>query len=232
MADLEKITKKRLGELLIAEGIVTQDQVAEALKSQERTGEMLGEALVQAGYTTETEIAKILCTQFAKPYVKASRYEIAKEVLSLIPPRLLIEQNFIPVDRFGNLLVIAMGGLLDAQTIAQVQKLTSCDVEIYISTTSDVKQTLRAVFPDQFDPITLLPKFDTTGSLTQQVGGKVGAAAKSSEPSGGDTTAVRQMAGLAEEESDWEALFEEAEQNVLRELKDKKPQQQPPPKAR
>jgi hypothetical protein len=221
MADLEKITKKRLGELLIAEGIVSQDQVAEALKMQERTGDMLGEALVKAGYTTETEIAKILCTQFAKPYVKASKYDIARDVLSLIPPRLLIEQNFIPVDRFGNILVIAMGGLLDAQTIAQVQKLTSCDVEIYISTTSDVRQTLRAFFPDHFDPITMQPKFDATAAFTQPVKTTTGGG-DPGEPT--ETKALQQLSGLAEEESDWEALFEEAEQNVLRELKDKKPQ--------
>src|SRR5207249_4329275 len=130
-------------ELLVAEGMVTQDQLAEALRVQERTGELLGEALVKAGFTTETEIAKTLCTQFAKPFIKPSKYDIAKDVISLLPPRLLAEHQFVPVDRFGNLLVIAMAGLLDAATFAQIQQLTGCELEVYISTASDVKLTLR-----------------------------------------------------------------------------------------
>ena len=225
MADLEKITKKRLGEILVGEGIITQDQVQEALKIQEKTGEMLGEALVKAGYTTETEIAKTLCAQFAKPFVKPSKYEIAKDTLTLLPPKLMIQQSFIPIDKFGNLLVIAMAGLLDAQTIAQVQKLTSCEVEIYITTSSDVKQALRGCFPDLFDPITLQPKFEKTQpvvassfQITSAVTGAIAAAKPPEEMS----STTRELVGIAEEESDWEALFEEAEQNVMRELKDKK----------
>jgi hypothetical protein len=222
MADLEKITKKRLGELLVAEGIVSQEQVAEALRIQEKTGEMVGEALVKAGYTTETEIAKVLCTQFAKPFVKATRYDISKDVAKLLPPRLLIEHNFIPLDRFGSLLIIAMGGLLDAQTLAEVQKLSGLEVEIYIATASDVRQALRALFPELFDPITLQPKFEATAALTAPIAAAPPPAAEQHA----DTTMISQMAGLAEDESDWEALFEEAEQNVLRELKEKKT---PPP---
>ena len=114
MADLEKITKKRLGEILVAQGIVTSDQVQEALKIQAKTGEKLGEALVKAGFTTETEIAKTLCTQFAKPFLKASRYDIPRDVLSLLPPKMMIEHQFVPVDKFGNMLTIVMAGLLDA----------------------------------------------------------------------------------------------------------------------
>lgn len=226
MADLEKITKKRLGEILVSEGVITQEQVQEALRVQEKTGEMLGEALVKAGYTTETEIAKTLCTQFAKPFIKPSKYDIPRDVVTLLPSRLLVEHQFIPIDRFGNLIVIAMAGLLDAQTIAQIQKLTGCDVEIYIATSSDVKNALRATFPDLFDPITMLPKFEVTQNVALQktvalappANGR-GAPGESAEEMGSTT---KEVMGLAEEESDWEALFEEAEQNVLRELKDKK----------
>jgi type IV pilus assembly protein PilB len=224
VADLEKITKKRLGEILVSEGVISQEQVQDALRIQEKTGDMLGEALVKAGYTTETEIAKTLCTQFAKPFIKPSKYDVARDVLGLLPSRLLIEQSFIPIDKFGNVLIIAMAGLLDAQTIAQIQKLTSCEVEIYIATTSDVKQTLRSSFPDQFDPITLLPKFESTANVALQKTSAIGQPSNGRGPAEsqemGSTT--KEVMGLAEEESDWEALFEEAEQNVMRELKEKK----------
>jgi hypothetical protein len=224
MADLEKITKKKLGEILVAEGLINQEQVAEALRVQEKTGERLGEVLVKAGYTTETEIAKTLCAQFAKPYIKASRYDIPKDVLSLLPPKLMVEHDFVPLDRFGNLLIVAMAGLLDANCLAQIQKLAGCDVEVYIATSSDVRQTLRKLYPDLYDPITLQPKYDATGYLTKAfVGpGETATTDVAEEPRQDFGNTTRDVLGVADEESDWEALFEEAEQNVLKELKDKK----------
>ncbi len=217
MADLEKITKKRLGEILVAQGIVTSDQVQEALKIQSKTGEKLGEALVKAGFTTETEIAKTLCTQFAKPFLKASRYDIARDVLSLLPPKMLIEHQFVPVDKFGNMITIVMAGLLDASAIAQIQHLTHCEIEIYIGTSSDVMQTLRSGFPDFFDPHTQAPKLAET---QYRVEGDMSAATRM-----GSETSTRDLMSLAvaeDENSDWEALFEEAEKEVMRELKEKK----------
>ncbi len=220
MADLEKITKKRLGEILVAEGVITQEQVTEALKMQERTGEMVGEALVKAGYTTETEIAKTLCTQFAKPFLKASRYDIPRDVLVLFSPRMMIEHVFIPLDRFGNLLTIVIAGLLDAPTIADIQKQSACDVEVYIGTASDVKQTLRNYFPDYFDPITQQPRLDLTQMVDASVIPTKGEGAAALREKMGTTT--RELVGIAEDESTWEALFEEAEREVMKELKDKK----------
>ena len=226
MADLEKITRKRLGELLVAEGVIGQDQLAEALRLQEQTGELIGEILVKSGFTNETEIAKTLCTQFAKPFMKPSKYDIQKPILSLVPPRMMVEQQFMPVDRFGNLLVIAMAGLLDGNTIHQIQKISNCDLEIYITTASDLKAALRRCFPDLFDPITMAPKFEVTAAVTQ---GVLRAPLTSVSPDDeGDSrgVAVQDMSvtssevigATAEQENDWEALFEEAEQNVMRTL--------------
>ncbi|MHC4393600.1 MAG: GspE/PulE/PilB domain-containing protein [Planctomycetota bacterium] len=216
MSDLDRITKKPLGRLLIDEGIVTPDQVDQALIEQERTGELLGEALVKAGYTTETEIVRTLCEQFGKPFCKASLYDVAKETLALLPARLLVENCFVPLDRFGNVLIIAMGGLLDAATIAQMRKLSGCDIEVYISPPSDCRTVLRKLFPDMYDPITMLP-IRTEEAYTTSF--RLEMTEEEEDDMGGTT---REVEGVAEEDSDWEALFEEAEQNVLKELKGKK----------
>ncbi len=231
MSDVQKITRKRLGELLIAEGLVTQAQIEEALAQQERTGELLGEILVRTGYTTETDIAQCLCTQFAKPFIKPSQYELRKEVLSLFPPRLLAENLLIPLDRFGNLLTIAIAGLIDAETLEQLQKLSGCEIEVFVTTASEAKKTLARQFPDLYDPITMEPRFDRTAALTQGLDGEqpefdfdkiVDEALGFGDDEEDDMNEVtREIVTLGEEDNDWEALFEEAEQNVLRELKEK-----------
>lgn len=216
MSDLDKITKKPLGELLVAEGVVTREQVREALNEQQRTGDLLGEALVKAGYTTEADIVMTLCEQFGKPFCKPSQYDIATDVFALLPGRMLVEHCFVPLDKFGNLVVLSMGGLLDAATLSQVKKLTGCDVEIYISPPSDVRTVLRKQFPDLYDPITLQPiitEGEYTASFQLEVTDEVDA-----DDMGGTT---REIMGVADEDEDWEALFEEAERNVLNELKNK-----------
>ena len=71
MVNIAKLTKKRLGELLIAEGLIHNDQVQEALAEQQKNGLLLGEALIKLGYVTELDIAGALSTQFGLPYIDA-----------------------------------------------------------------------------------------------------------------------------------------------------------------
>lgn len=221
MSDLERITKKSLGQLLVDEGIVTPDQLEDALREQKRTSELLGEVLLKKGYTTESEIAKALCEQFGKPFCKASLYDIAPEVLELLPPRLCVDRGFVPLDKFGDILVIAMGGLVDLATFQQIRSLTHCDVEVFISTASDVRGVLRARFPDLFDPITLQPIFrpeEPQAELRREVT-ELEEGFEDVDDMGGTT---REVVGVADEDSDWEALFEEMERNVLNELENKR----------
>jgi hypothetical protein len=228
MADFERITKKRLGEILVSEGLITQDQVMEALKIQERTGEMLGEALIKAGYITETDIAKTLCYQFQRPFIRAEKYDIPKEIVNLFPPRLMIENMFVPLDKFNNMIILVMAGLLDKPTIQHIKKISNSDVEIYIGAVSDVKKTLRNLLPDYFDPVTLQPRFEKAPRTRE-------ASQMTLEVSDlGDTKGIEradleeeaiETLEFADEDSDWEALFEEAEREVMKELKEKRKQQ-------
>lgn len=215
MSDLDRITKKPLGELLIDEGIITPEQLEDALAEQDRTGELIGEALIKAGVTTETEIAQAVCEQLGKPFCKASCYDVPKEVLALLPPRLLVQHCFVPLDRFGNIVIVAMGGILDLATINQIRRLSGCEVDVYVSMASDVKGVLRKSFPELYDPITMQPVFEDgedTASFRLEL------TEEEADDMGGTT---RELVGVADEDSDWEALFEEAERNVLRELNDK-----------
>lgn len=158
MPSLQRIVRKRLGEMLVNEGVLAPDRLKEGLELQEKTKQPLGEALIRLGYITETQIAEVLCKQYAKPFIRPAQYELNKELFELIPPQLLIRSVFLPLDRFDNLLVIAMGGSLSNELIRQLQELTGCDVDLFVSTPSDVKQILRRRYPRAYDPSTLEPK--------------------------------------------------------------------------
>jgi type IV pilus assembly protein PilB len=145
--DIQKMTRRRLGGILMSEGLVTPEQITEALEKQKETGNLLGEILVELGYITENNLVKILSMQFQFPFISPMNYEISNEVLELVPAEMMYKHLFIPLDRFGNILTIAMGGLLEEEVVQEIKKLTGCDVRVYISPPSLVRRALERLVP-------------------------------------------------------------------------------------
>ena len=81
--DFQKLGRKRLGGILMAEGLVTPEQVTEALEIQKDTGKILGQVLIELGYITEYDLAKSLATQFQFPYISPTSYAIDRDILEI-----------------------------------------------------------------------------------------------------------------------------------------------------
>src|SRR5213079_413791 len=80
------VTSDRLGEILLREGLITQDQLKKALLEQKNTGMRLGYTLVKLGFVEETEISKMLARQYRMPAVDLSRFEVDPKIIKLLPP--------------------------------------------------------------------------------------------------------------------------------------------------
>ena len=85
MANISRMTTKRLGEILVDQGLLTPDQLMEALAERKKTGELLGQILIRKGAISETDVARAQAIQFSVPYLPASAYEINPEVAALFP---------------------------------------------------------------------------------------------------------------------------------------------------
>lgn len=147
LEDLQKMGRKRLGGILMSEGLVTPEQVTEALEIQKDTGKMLGQVLVSLGYITEYDLAKSLATQFQFPYINPGSYQIDRSVIDMLPVEMYYKYVFIPLDKFGNLIIVAMAGLLPEDVVHDIKKKTGCDLRIYISTARDVRSVLEREVP-------------------------------------------------------------------------------------
>ena len=143
MVNIAKLTKKRLGELLMEEGLVTEDQVNEALKQQAGTGELLGEVLTKLGYVTEADIVRTLAAQFGLPYLDVTKYQIPKEVQGVIPLSVLQEHQLVPFDKIGNILLIAVSGVINPQVYETLEQQTGCRIFLYVSTATQVQRVLQ-----------------------------------------------------------------------------------------
>src|SRR5437016_707164 len=107
------MTKRRLGELLQAEGLVTEDQVRAALEEQRKSNLFLGEALVKLGFVSEEVIAQTIVQQFSLPFASALQFSVTADILNTFPERMYFEYQFLAVDKIGKVLFIVGAGLMN-----------------------------------------------------------------------------------------------------------------------
>lgn len=167
MQYLDKIVRKRLGDILVQEGLVEPGQLADSLVEQKRTGKLLGEILVESDLVSEWDIAKVISKQYQIPFILASSYEISPEVKELFDPRFLMQHQFVPLDRFGSILTIAVGAILSMEIVEAVRDKTGSDPFVYVGLASDVRNTLDKNFPaiSTKDPATGLGSIPTSLGL-------------------------------------------------------------------
>ena len=139
-----KLREEKLGEILERDGIVTQEQIAQAVELQRESGCMFGEALIELEFATEEDIAISLVSQLGAPFMKCSQYDYDSDndLIELFTEDLLRENAFIPVDQIGNKVIVISAGPLSPEIANKIINLTGCDVSLYISTPSDIRAAL------------------------------------------------------------------------------------------
>src|SRR5216110_1438612 len=121
-------TSDKLGEILLREGLITQDQLKKALLEQKNTGMRLGYTLVKLGFVEETEISKMLARQYRMPAVDLSRFEVDPKILKLIPPDIAVKHTVLPLKREGRTLTVAIADPNNVTAIEDLKFVTRCDV--------------------------------------------------------------------------------------------------------
>lgn len=134
--------RKRLGDLLVDAGVVTSEQLGEALKKQRELGLKLGETLIELKFTDENEIVEALHQQMGYPVAKIREAKIAPEVISLLPETIVRKHNVVPfeVDPDNpNILRVAMADPMDIIAIDDLAIVTNMQIEAMVATPSDVR---------------------------------------------------------------------------------------------
>jgi hypothetical protein len=111
----------KLGELLVARGLITPEQLEDALFIQRQGGGRLGTNLIELGYVSDEDLARCLSEQLSIPYVRAEALEnIAPEVIARVPRKLAEKYRTVPVRFHNGELYLCMA---DPQNFAKVDEL-------------------------------------------------------------------------------------------------------------
>ncbi|MCF7908119.1 MAG: hypothetical protein K9L86_04525 [Candidatus Omnitrophica bacterium] len=138
---------KPLGQILAERGVITPDQLKEAITSQKRQGGLIGEVIVSLGFAKEEDIAYCLSLQFGYPYLPLENYQVSEEVVSLVPKNVCGHYCLLPIDKIGNTLTLAMANPLNIHAIEDLEDLTHCDIQIFVSTPSDIRSGIGRFYP-------------------------------------------------------------------------------------
>ena len=143
---IRRIINKQLGELLLERGIISQIQLNQALDIQHAKGGLIGEILVELGFAKEEDIAQSLTAQYGFPYLPLSNYDVNPEITNIIPSRVARQYLLVPIDKIGNNLTLAMSNPLNIQAIEDVELLSGCSVQTFVSTSSDIKRAIEKYY--------------------------------------------------------------------------------------
>jgi type IV pilus assembly protein PilB len=130
-------------------GGINSRQLESALVVQKEKGGLIGEILVELGFVKEEDIAQALTAQYGFPYLPLGNYDINPEIIRIIPGRVAKQYLLIPIDKIGNNLTIAMSNPLNVQAVEDVELLTGCKVQTFVSTSSDIKIAIEKYYKDK-----------------------------------------------------------------------------------
>ena len=140
--------KLRLGDILIEQGYITQEQLDDALKKQKKSKKRLGDYLVSEGILSDSDIAKALHIQLGIEIVELRGMKIDPDVISLVNGSVLRKHNVLPIgfNKNTNELLLAMSDPLDMVAQDDISIITNCTIEPRISTSSAINVVLDKYF--------------------------------------------------------------------------------------
>lgn len=142
-------TKKRLGEVLIEAGLITQEQLQKALTLQKSSGKKLGEILVEQGFISEDQIIEVLEFQLGIPHVKLDRFPIEQDAVKLISEGIAKRHTLIPIKLEKDKLYVAMADPLNIFAIEDVQIYSGKNVQPVIAKSDEIKRQIDKYYGKQ-----------------------------------------------------------------------------------
>jgi type IV pilus assembly protein PilB len=144
-----RLSTRRLGELLLERGLVTPDQLEQALKSRQDPRERLGQTLVRLGMLEESDVVELLGQQFSLPVADAERLSQADPaVVQLIPEQLARAGGLLALRRDGETLEVAVGDPLDVVSLDHLRAITGCDLRLWIVRPSEVREAIDEFYQE------------------------------------------------------------------------------------
>jgi type IV pilus assembly protein PilB len=145
---------RRLGDLLVNEGLISHEQLQRALSEQKGSNEKLGTILVRLGLIQEDQLIGFLSRQYGIPSITLSQLDIDPEVVKLVPAQIARKYEVLPVKRTGNALTLAMADPTNVFALDDVAFMTNLQVLPVVASQGAIRQTIERIYEPQASALT------------------------------------------------------------------------------
>ena len=142
---------KKLGEILVENKHITEEQLKKALKRQEKSDEKLGQILIDMGYVSMDVLMKVLEDKLGITYVNIWDFDLhdqSGQLKKIIPKKTAKKINVIPLKRENDVLKVAMDDPTDLRKIEDLKQITGYKIEPYLTNSIDIKQGINEIYSE------------------------------------------------------------------------------------
>jgi len=175
MARPEKV---RLGEILLQQGLLTEQQLRDALEEQKRSGRKLGRVFVDKGYVSEEQISNALARQLQVPYVNLKQFTVKPELANRLPEAQARRFRALVLEDAGSFLRVAMADPTDLFAYDEITRFLKREIQLAVVTETLVLQTIDRVYR----------RTEEISGLAQELGQELGETGIDFNALGGGTT--------------------------------------------
>ena len=137
--------KIRIGDVLVAAGAITEEQLQEGLAKQKETGRKLGNALVDLGFISNDMLITVLTTQLGIDYIELKGAKIEDKVIHMVPESMVTKYQAIPIEidpDNPNILKVAMADPMDIMAMDDIGLVTNLQVEPMLASEEGIKNAI------------------------------------------------------------------------------------------
>ena len=197
---LQKIRRRRFGDILVSEGVINQEQLQAALAEQSQTGETVGEVLLRNKMLSETDIVRTICVQFQLPFISPGLYDIDTELVEQFPAQFLYESRILPLDRIGSTVIVALGEIPSEAVEKQMETQLGGELAYFFCPFSDIELFVRTHFGLTQDQVVA---FEEARRQRNRTG---------DSPTSDSVALPNNLFDSLD--TNWESIFDEAEGNI------------------
>jgi type IV pilus assembly protein PilB len=172
-AKLGQPVSRRLGDLLVKEGLINQEQLQRALADQKGTNEKLGSILVRLNIINEDQLINFLSKQYGIPSITLSQLDVDAEVVKLVPAQIARKYEVLPIKRSGNQLTLAMADPTNVFAVDDVGFMTNLQVVPVVASQGAIRKAIDRLYEVQTGGIAeVISEMDATVGDVEVVEGE------------------------------------------------------------
>jgi type IV pilus assembly protein PilB len=137
---------RRLGDLLVAEGLITDVQLKQALGDQKGKADRLGSILLRLGFITEEQLIGFLSRQYGIPSITLNKVDIERETIRLVPGTIALKYEVLPVKRIGGTLTLAMADPTNVFALDDIAFMTNLQILPVVAPQAAIRKALETYY--------------------------------------------------------------------------------------